>query len=365
MTDVGDVALWTGLTLGAAPAVTAACAPLWGRIGDRFGNKLLVQRSLLSFVFVLGAMAFVTRAWHLLVLRAVQGFLGGYGSLTLAMASTSVPRERMADALGGVQTAQRLGPAIGPVIGGVLAAAVGQRRAFLVAAGVYLVAFVLLTVMYHEPATTSRAARAHGRVTFTDILALENFVLLMALIFGLQIVERSFGPILPLYLERLGFGSRVELWSGVLFSAIALGGAAGHQLAAALLTRVSARAVSAGAVLSAAAALAGFAIARSPWVLSLTMAALGLGIGTAMTAAFTAAGAVIPREAYGTSFGFLTSASLVGLAAGPTLGGLVAARSLRAVFVVGSVTLAILAITVRRLMVERPLHLESAPTEEA
>ena len=53
--------------------VTALCAPLWGRVGDRFGSKILVQRSLVSFVVVMALMAFVTAPWHLFALRALQG----------------------------------------------------------------------------------------------------------------------------------------------------------------------------------------------------------------------------------------------------------------------------------------------------
>ena len=49
VTDVADVALWSGLTLGVTPAVSAMCAPVWGRIGDRFGNKLLLMRALAAF----------------------------------------------------------------------------------------------------------------------------------------------------------------------------------------------------------------------------------------------------------------------------------------------------------------------------
>ena len=82
VTDVGDVALWTGLTLGVTPAVSAMCAPLWGRVGDRFGNKLLLQRSLASSVVVMGLMAHATQPWHLFALRAVQGLVAGYGPLT-------------------------------------------------------------------------------------------------------------------------------------------------------------------------------------------------------------------------------------------------------------------------------------------
>ena len=136
VSDTGEIALWTGLTLGSTPAITALCAPFWGRVADRYGNKILVQRSLLSFVIVMGAMAYVQAAWQLFVLRALQGLFAGYGPLTLSMAALSAPRDDMPKAIGEVQTAQRIGPAVGPVIGGFLAAAVGQRNAFLVAAGV-------------------------------------------------------------------------------------------------------------------------------------------------------------------------------------------------------------------------------------
>ena len=70
----------------------ALTAPLWGRVGDRFGNKLLVQRSLVSFILVMSAMAYATRPWHLFALRALQGFFAGYGALNVSMAALSAPR---------------------------------------------------------------------------------------------------------------------------------------------------------------------------------------------------------------------------------------------------------------------------------
>ncbi len=114
VTDTGEVALWTGITLGITPAIVALCAPLWGRVADRFGNKLLVQRSLFSCVVVMALMAKATEPWQLFALRAAQGLLAGYGPLTLTMAARSAPPEQMASAIGAVQTAQRFGPAIGP-----------------------------------------------------------------------------------------------------------------------------------------------------------------------------------------------------------------------------------------------------------
>lgn len=364
--DTGEVALWTGLTLGSTPAITALCAPFWGRVADRYGNKILVQRSLASFVVVMAAMAYATSAWQLFILRALQGFVAGYGPLTLSMAARSAPREEMAGAIGAVQTAQRIGPAIGPVIGGALAAMVGQRNAFLVSAVVYAVAFVLLTVLYHEPHREAPATHAPGRASFKDILAFENFVLLTGLILAAQMIERSFGPVLPLYAADLrALGGRLELASGLLFSAAAVTGALGHQLAGTLLKRVPARVVLAVSLVCAGAALAVFALVHPFWALLLAFGAFGLGIGTAMTAAYTAAGSVVPRQAHGASFGLLTSANLIGMSLGPVLGGLIAARSIRAVFLTGGIGLALLAVLVRHVMVERQRHVESPPAAEA
>ena len=365
VTDTSEVALWTGLTLGSTPAITALCAPFWGRVADRYGNKILVQRSLLSFVVVMAAMGYAQSAWQLFVLRALQGLVAGYGPLTLSMAALSAPREEMASAIGAVQTAQRIGPAIGPVVGGILAAAVGQRYAFVVAAAIYAVALGLLTLFYKEPRRAHHDTARRERISFQDILAFENFVLLTRLILAVQMIERSFGPVLPLYARELGSaGGRVELASGLLFSSAALAGALGHQLAATLLRRVSSRVVLAVALPVSAVALVVFAMVRPLWALMAAFGLFGLGAGTAMTAAFTAASGVIPRHAHGASFGLLSSASLIGMSIGPVLGGLIAGRSISAVFLVASASLALLALVVRQVMVEPQPQVESPPQPE-
>src|SRR5262249_59433421 len=50
VTDVGRVAIWTGVSLGVTPGLTALLAPAWGRLGDRYGRKIMVERSMISFV---------------------------------------------------------------------------------------------------------------------------------------------------------------------------------------------------------------------------------------------------------------------------------------------------------------------------
>lgn len=366
ITDVGEIALWSGLSLGATPAVTALMAPLWGRLSDRYGRKIMVQRSVLSFVVVMAAMAFVTEPWHVFALRVFQGLFAGYGALALTMAADSAPKEHTAYAIGFVQTAQRLGPALGPVIGGIVAQAVGIRNAFFVTASFYVIAFLVVTVMYDERGVLKRARETGGgRVTFRNVLAFENLILLMVVIFGLQFVDRSFGPVLPLFVGQLGTSaSQVPLIAGLLFSITAAMAAIGNNLCGRLLQQMPARQLITVACGIAGLGVSAYLLAGNPWWLTLPTAIFGIAIGTATTAAYTAASSVIPENARGTGFGLLTTASLVGLAVSPIVNGLLGATSIRMVFVVDAVILVALALMVSRLMILAPTQTTSAPPNE-
>jgi DHA1 family multidrug resistance protein-like MFS transporter len=355
VTGVGPIAMWTGVSLGVTPALTALLAPAWGRLGDRYGRKIMVERSMASFVILMTAMAFVTRAWHVLALRAVQGLFAGYGSLSVAMAAESAPRDRMPSAIGLVQTAQRLGPAVGPVIGGVLAGLVGLRRAFIATALFYALGLLVVWVMYDDHAThaTVDDAPATGRVTFRNVLAFQNFALMMGVIFGLQFVDRSFGPILPLYVERVGVShERVALVSGVLFSIMACAGALGHHYCGKLLKRLPSRLVIAGGAAVAAGGSGLLGSSERVWIMCAASTLLGIGIGAAMTASYSAAGSVIPPRAHGAGFGVLTSASLVGMASSPFIAGFLGGTSIRAVFFVNLAVMAAVAAAVYKTMVD-------------
>ena len=365
VTDVGQVAMWTGVSLGVTPAITALLAPVWGRLADRLGRKLLVVRSLVSFVVLMGAMAYVTEPWHVLALRAIQGLFAGYGALCIAMAADSAPPGRIAQAIGTVQTAQRLGPALGPVLGGVVAGLVGLRTAFLVTAGFYVVALVSMVVLYREPAVVHEPGGAQpGRTTVRHVLAFENFVLLLAVTFGLQFVDRSFGPVLPLHVGALGVSeARVPFVAGIVFSVMAIAAAAGHHWCARLLQRMPASQVIGRAALGAALSVGLLAVLDHAWALAGAAAAFGLGVGVATTATYTAAAGVMPAHARATGFGVMTSASLAGVALSPIISGFVATSSIRLVFVGDALMLCVLALLVPRVMLERP-EAAAAPMRE-
>ena len=349
-----SVAIWSGLSLGVTPAVTAAMAPVWARLAERYGRKMMVGRSLVSFMVIMGALAFVRAPWQVFVLRAIQGFFAGYGPIALTMAAESAPPGQMAGAIGWVQTAQRLGPALGPVIGGTLAHSVGLRGAFLVSAAVYLAAFLLVLVGYRESDTRKEVSvTPPAKVTFADLRAVPHFLLFMGAVFGMQLADRSLGPILPLYLREIGVASdSVAFLAGILFTITAGSAAIGNLSSRWLLTQRSEGVLV--AIMAGIASIAALVFAAGPPVGVLLGAAAGFGLalGVATTSIYTVASQSVSAERRGGAFAYLTSAYLVGLAVSPVVAGFLGSVSMRAVFLADAAGLALVAWLVKRGMVD-------------
>jgi MFS family permease len=75
----------------------------------------------------------------------------------------------------------------------------------------------------------------------------------------------------------------------------------------------------------------------------------GFGIGVSFTTIYTVAGHQVPVGSRGVAFGYLTRASLSGLAISPVVAGLLGAVSMRGVFIADAMGLAIVAWAVRRM----------------
>src|SRR3712207_7634120 len=92
--DPGHAAAWAGF-LDAAPAVTMAlAAPLWGRLGDRVGQKKMLLRATLAGSVMLGLMGLVTAPWQLLLLRLLQGSVTGTVAAATVLTSATAPPEK-------------------------------------------------------------------------------------------------------------------------------------------------------------------------------------------------------------------------------------------------------------------------------
>jgi DHA1 family multidrug resistance protein-like MFS transporter len=351
--DAGTIALWSGFSLGVTPAVTAAMAPIWARVADRYGRKLMVARSLVSFVVIMTAMAFVQAPWQVFALRVIQGLFAGYGPIAMTMAAESAPPEHTAAAIGWVQTAQRLGPALGPLIGGTLAQGLGIRRTFLVSALFYLVGFLVVVVLYRETQRQTDNDKPPATTTFRALARIPHFLLFMTTVFVLQLVDRSFGPILPLYLQEIGLAAAdAPFMAGVIFTVTAAAAALGNQLTRQLLRRTTPRVLV--PMMAGVGGLAAFVFGLGPPLAALVATAIlfGFALGVATTTVYAAATEAVPPVSRGVAFGYLTTAYLVGLAVSPMAAGLLGSLSMRAVFLADAVGLGILTWLVRRRMTE-------------
>jgi MFS family permease len=347
--DLGRAALWSGVIFTASPFLAALVSPFWGALADRFGYKLMIQRALFVFVVTAALMSLTQNVGQLLACRIAQGILGGYGPLALTAASTSASRSKRGHAMGLMQSARILSGIVGPALGGVLAQFIGLRPMFIVASAASLVAFILVMLGYQTSASTTEADRTDSpsikRISFFEFCRQPWLLVLVVSGFMTSYLERSFQPILPIYVTSLSTsnGSATAL-VGLIISV----GAICAALSAVWMGRQSERhgpetllALSLGA---GAFACLPLALATNSWQVLGFWALLGLVTGGALTMFFTLGGHSIPEEWSGTGFGFLAGAAQAGKAIAPLISGVLGSVNLRAVFVFNAVIYASLAL---------------------
>jgi len=326
------VALWAGVLIGVAPLLAGLLAPVWGRLADRHGQKRMAVRALGSYVILLALSALVTNVGQLLALRIGVGLFGGIGPLGLAMATSLAPREQTGRAVGMIQAAQILSAAVGPLLGGFLADAVGIRWTFLATSALCAGALVLVALYYEEPPLPA-AAEAAARAPFGEVLRLPGVGTLLAVLFLVNFIGRSFTPILPMYIEGLGVpASRLAFATGLVICLYSVAAA----LSAAYLGRASRHRSPRGLLV---ATLIGGALTVLPMAavssfgsLLLLAVLLGLASGGSLTLCYTIGGLMVPAEIRTTAFGFFAGAALFGGAISPSVAGLLAHWELRGIY---------------------------------
>jgi DHA1 family multidrug resistance protein-like MFS transporter len=115
------VDLWAGILNGVTSFVAAFASPLWGRVADRHGRKLMLLRSSLTIGLFTALMGVAANVCQFFAFRALMGVFAGFSSAAIALVASQVPEGRLGYALGWLSTGQLVGSLVGPLIGGVLA----------------------------------------------------------------------------------------------------------------------------------------------------------------------------------------------------------------------------------------------------
>ena len=87
----GQLTIYSGMTYAVTFLVIALVSPLWGKLADRKGRKLMLLRSSMGMAIVIGLMGFVTNIWQLIGLRFLQGFFAGYIPNASALIAAETP----------------------------------------------------------------------------------------------------------------------------------------------------------------------------------------------------------------------------------------------------------------------------------
>ncbi|PHV56872.1 MFS transporter [Streptococcus macedonicus] len=212
---------YAGLAVSLSALTSALIAPVWGRLADRYGRKLMMVRASLVMTFTMGGLAFVPNVFWLLVLRILNGLFSGYVPNSTALIASQAPKNRLGYALGTLATGVIGGSLVGPLLGGVLAEILGIRQVFLLI-GFILLICNLMTVFFvkedFQPVTKTEALST--RELFSSIKNKQILIGLFVTSMIIQVSAQSIAPILTLYIRHLGQTENLMFVSGLIVSAL-------------------------------------------------------------------------------------------------------------------------------------------------
>ena len=342
VTDPRHIALWSGALAAVTPAISGFLGPLFGRLADRYGRKLMLIRSLVGFTFVIAAMGLVTSVEQLFVARAIQGLFAGFTPMAMAVASVSAPREKVPAAIGMVESAQLLSGAVGPAAGGYVASHFGIRYAFFVTAGMCALALLGLVFLFREVGPAPGGLRQPAaRLPMRHLVRYPYLPTILVLLMIAQFLDRGLALLVPLQVAALPAPTAVAATSGLIISVAAVTATVSANVVARLARDISPARLLTAALLAGAPLCAAMALVHTWPTLLVLRALVGLVLGGAITLAYTLGAAIVPGEHRGAAFGWLAIGVQVGTAASPLVTGVMAAASLPGAFLVyGALALA-------------------------
>jgi MFS family permease len=342
VTDHVAIVQWSGVAYGAAFLTAAIFAPLWGRLGDQYGRKLMLIRASLGMAVAMSLIGLSQNIYQLVGLRLLTGLLGGYSSGSTVLVATQTPRARTAWAIGMMASGNMAGNLVGPLVGGALPRLIGIRMTFFAAGAIIFVAFLATVFLIQEEPRQkrSRASRKHG--AWAAIPDKRPVVAMLAMGMLLMFANMSIEPIITVYVAQITANpAHVTVVAGLVMSAAALGSILSASWLGKLADRIGHWTVIIGCLSVCAGLLVPQAFVTAGWQLILLRFLMGLSLGGLLPCVATVIRHNVPERNAGTILGYSTSSQYVGQVTGPLVGGFIGGHfGMRTVFLGTSLLMA-------------------------
>lgn len=319
---VREAALWSGL-MGAIGGISLAVAsPIWGMIADRHGRKMMVERATIGASIFQAAMGLVTNVQQLVVLRGLQSMVSGVQSAVMALAATIIPQARLGFAMGTLQTATALGSTIGPVVGGLLAAAVGYRPTFFLTGLILFLSGLLCFVAVHEQflPPPADAKQQHAVAGFSDVLKVPGMAGLLLIVAFSRAAASAMAIAIPLVLQDMAGGSlEVSGATGTVIGLTALAMAVGAMFWGRLGDRFGQPRVLVVCLVLSAVFIVPQTFVQAAWQLAVGQMAYSFALAGLLPTSTALIGIIGPKGRHGVVYGASGTALALGNALGPSL----------------------------------------------
>ncbi len=346
-------AFWAGLAGWVFGLGMGLSSPIWGVLGDRFGRKLNVLRSLILGGLFLTISGFSQTPFQLMASRFVIGATSGVVPTIMALVAAHTPRERLPFAAGIVQSGLFVGVALGPLLGGIIYDAWGMRAAFIATgAGLWSSALIVIFLVREDfhPAESSLGL-VRPFVVLWQLSTSRAMLPLYGVVFLVLAAHLMIQPAIPGLVSIVEGGSDSGTASGIVFALGGIGSAISAVVMGWLAPKVGLqRVLMGGTVLAAFAALVPyFAIDYLTLAVGFTAIALFSGGLSGLVNGLIALRS--PSGQHGAAFGSAQLAHAFGVALGPLAGGaMVVTWGLRSVFLFEVATFVLILLVVAALL---------------
>ena len=222
MTGTSSIAQWSGLAFGVTFLMGAIVSPIWGKLGDIHGRKLMLIRASLGMAIIMTLMGFVTDVYQLVALRFLMGAVSGFLSTAMTFIAAETPQEHSGWAISTISTGGVSGSLLGPLLGGYLSELIGMRHVFLVTGAFYSFPFSSFFFLHEE--NHSAQAKSTNEKVWTMVPAKHLIISLFVTTFIIQLANMSVQPIVTLYVKNLvgPQTAHIETIAGAVMSATGL-----------------------------------------------------------------------------------------------------------------------------------------------